>query len=427
MGQVFLGFSPAGRPVAVKVVHAELARDRAFLDRFRREVVSARKVSGAYTAPVVDAGDGDLPWLATTLVAGPSLADTLEQHGPLPEVSVWRLAAGLAEALAEVHSQGLVHRDLKPSNVLLAADGPRLIDFGISRALDGTVLTDTGMVVGTPAFMSPEQASGTPAGPASDVFSYGGVLTFAATGAGPFGVGNSVAMIYRVVHDEPMLDRVPGTLSGLVSRCLAKRPDDRATVAELMEIITANLAPATSATSFWPESVADFIASYQARFAADTRAISALASLEQAELAAQNQLTSPAAEPDVRTEAAPIDGKQDESATITAQQGNGILPSAAALDPPAEPAVRPLGDEPRQEGSGQHPGNLLHLSGNPQVRTWQWRAIVATITGLCFGFLFHNWKWGLTFAVLASIVDIIYRHRGKRRVRRRRGPSWRSR
>src|SRR5580704_3574492 len=132
MGQVFLGFSPAGRPVAVKVVHAELARDREFLDRFRREVVAARKVSGAYTAPVVDAGDDDLPWFATTLVAGPAQADTLEQHGPLPEISVWRLAAGLAEALAEVHAQGLVHRDLKPSNVLLATDGPRLIDFGIS-------------------------------------------------------------------------------------------------------------------------------------------------------------------------------------------------------------------------------------------------------------------------------------------------------
>src|SRR6266849_6589948 len=125
MGQVFLGFSPAGRPMAVKVVHRELARDRAFLSRFRQEVAAARKVSGAYTAAVVDAGDGDLPWLATTLVVGPSLADAVEQLGPLPEVSVWRLAAGLAEALAEVHSCGLIHRDLKPSNVLLAADGHR--------------------------------------------------------------------------------------------------------------------------------------------------------------------------------------------------------------------------------------------------------------------------------------------------------------
>ena len=290
MGQVFLGFSPAGRPMAVKVVHPELARDQAFLNRFRQEVAAARKVSGAYTAPVVDAGDGDLPWLATTLVVGPSLADAVEQQGPLPEISVWRLAAGLAEALAEVHSCGLVHRDLKPSNVLLAADGPRVIDFGISRALDGTRVTGTGMLVGTPAFMSPEQASGAPVGPASDVFSFGGVLTFAAIGSGPFGDGSPVAIIYRVVHDTPMLTGLPGALSDLVTRCLAKRPEDRATLAELMEIITANLAPVTSAMSFWPEAQADFIGSYQARFAADTRAWSPPAP-EQAKPSSPDQST----------------------------------------------------------------------------------------------------------------------------------------
>ena len=224
--------------MAVKVVHPELARDRAFLSRFRQEVAAARMVSGAYTAPVVDAGDGDLPWLATTLVVGPSLDEAVEQQGPLPEVSVWRLAA----CLAEVHACGLVHRDLRPSNVLLAADGPRVIDFGISRALDGTGLTGTGMLMGTPAFMSPEQAAGTPVGPATDVFSFGGVLTFAATGAGPFGDGSPVAMIYRVVHGEPRLAGLPGALPGLVTRCLARRPEDRPTFAELMEIITATWA-----------------------------------------------------------------------------------------------------------------------------------------------------------------------------------------
>ncbi len=300
MGQVFLGFSPAGRPMAVKVVHRELARDRAFLSRFRQEVAAARKVSGAYTAAVVDAGDGDFPWLATTLVVGPSLSDAVEQQGPLPEVSVWRLAAGLAEALAEVHSCGLIHRDLKPSNVLLAVDGPRVIDFGISRALDGTALTGmtgTGMLVGTPAFMSPEQASGAQVGPASDVFSFGGVLTFAATGRGPFGDGNPVAMIYRVVHGEPILADLPGALSGLVSRCMTKRPEDRATLPELMDIITANVAPVTSATSFWPRALADFIASYQARFTTDTQAWSA---------SATEQATPPApAEPAVPRESVP--------------------------------------------------------------------------------------------------------------------------
>src|SRR5215469_3005757 len=142
MGRVFLGFSPAGRPMAVKVVYPELARDRAFINRFRQEVAAARRVSGAYTAPVVDAGDDEPPWLATTLVMGPSLDDTVDQQGPLAEIAVWRLA----EALAEVHACGLVHRDLKPSNVLLAADGPRVIDFGISRALDGTGMTGTGVL-----------------------------------------------------------------------------------------------------------------------------------------------------------------------------------------------------------------------------------------------------------------------------------------
>jgi eukaryotic-like serine/threonine-protein kinase len=426
MGQVFLGFSPAGRPVAVKVVHAELARDQEFLVRFRREVAAARKVSGAYTAAVVDAGDGDPPWFATTLVAGPSLADTVEQHGPLPEISVSRLAAGLAEALAEVHARGLVHRDLKPSNLLLATDGPRLIDFGISRALDGTVITGTGMVVGTPAFMSPEQASGTPVGPASDVFSYGGVLTFAATGSGPFGDGSPTAMIYRVVHDEPMIDGLPGALRGLVTRCLAKRPDDRATLPELMEIITANLAPAPSAMSFWPESVADFIASYQARFAAETQAISALSTPERPEPTSRHEPTSSPADPPVLTEVAPIREKQEEVATITTQRANKTPPPASALEPPREPAARPLEEEPPQESIGQHLGNPLHLAGNPRMRAWQRRALIAIVVAVVFSVIV-SWRIGLTLAVLAAIVDTIYWHRRARRAQRGPGVRWRNR
>jgi serine/threonine protein kinase len=422
MGQVFLGFSPAGRPVAVKVVHAELARDRAFLARFGREVAAARKVSGAYTAAVIDAGDGDVPWFATALVAGPSLADTVEQHGPLPEISVWRLA----EALAEVHARGLVHRDLKPSNVLLATDGPRLIDFGISRALDGTAMTRTGAVVGTPAFMSPEQASGTPVGPASDVFSYGGVLTFAAAGSGPFGDGNPAAMIYRVVHDEPRLDGLHGALSGLVIRCLAKRPEDRATLAELMEIITASLPPATSATSFWPESVAEFIASYQARFAADTLAFSALPTPERAEPTSPHETADPPAVPHVLAEVMPIRGKQEEVSTITTQRAGEILPPASVLDPPQEPVIRPLEEDPSLEGVGQHLSYLVHLSGNPRVRAWQRRAIIATVVGVVVSIVI-GWQIGLTLAVLAVIVDIIYRRRGARRAQRGRGAVWRGR
>src|SRR5215469_3497342 len=163
MGRVFLGFSPGGRAVAVKLIHPELAHDQGFRERFRREVAAARRVSGIYTAPVVAAGPDDpIPWLATAFVPGPSLAHLVATHGPLPPEAVWKLAGGLAEALSVIHSSGLVHRDLKPANVLLALDGPRVIDFGISQALGTPGLTTAGVVVGTPAFMSPEQAQGMP-------------------------------------------------------------------------------------------------------------------------------------------------------------------------------------------------------------------------------------------------------------------------
>ncbi len=374
MGQVYLGFSPAGRPMAVKVVHPELARDKAFISRFRQETAAARKVSGAYTASVVDAGEGDLPWLATTLVVGPSLDDAVEQQGPLPEVSVWRLAAGLAEALAEVHSHGLVHRDLKPSNVLLAVDGPRVIDFGISRALDGTSLTGTGMIVGTPAFMSPEQATGMPVGPATDVFSFGGVVTFAATGSPPFGEGNPVAMIYRVVHGEPMLAGLPAALADLVNRCLVRSQEDRATLAELMEIITANLAPATSATSFWPPSVAEFIGSYQARFTADTRALSAPVP-EQAEPTAPRVLsdTRGSARLSVPTEVEAPRDDQDASATVTAPRAAptpapasipAASPPAYTLPPGSPPAYTP----PPVSPAATQPPVSVPGSPSPPVR-----------------------------------------------------------
>jgi len=269
MGRVYLASSPGGRTVAVKIIHPELAHDQAFLTRFRHEVTAARQVSSAYTAPVVDAsGDGeDPPWLATALVPGPSLADLVPAHGPLAPESLWRLAAGLAEALAAIHTQGLVHRDLKPPNVLLATDGPRVIDFGISRALDATTATTTGMIIGTPSFMSPEQAEGIPAGTASDVFSLGCVLAYAATGTGPFGTGTPASIIYRIVHTQPALDGIYDPLRDLVTRCLAKEPAERATLAELMDLITAQPLPTTPALSFWPPDLADAITSYQAQLA----------------------------------------------------------------------------------------------------------------------------------------------------------------
>ncbi len=235
MGQVFLGRSAGGRLVAVKVIRPELAGEPGFRARFAREVAAARKVCGLFTAPVADADvQGPVPWLATAYVAGPSLADAVDAQGPLPAASVLTLAAGLAEGLEAIHAAGLVHRDLKPSNVLLAEDGPRVIDFGISRAAEASVLTQTGTVMGSPGFMSPEQAEGREVGPPSDVFSLGAVLTFAATGQGPFGAGATPALIYRVVYQQPDITRLPKPIRPLVERCLAKDPGQRPATTDLL-------------------------------------------------------------------------------------------------------------------------------------------------------------------------------------------------
>jgi hypothetical protein len=240
MGQVFLGLSAGGRLVAVKVIRAELAADPEFRARFRREIVAARKVSGLFTASVVDADtDGPVPWLATAYVAGPSLAQAVTEYGPLRAGSVLALAAGLAESLSAIHAAGVVHRDLKPSNVLLAEDGPRVIDFGISRAAEATSMTRAGLVMGSPGYMSPEQAEGRDIGPASDIFNLGAVLAFAATGEGPFGSGSTAALIYRIVHSPANLDRVPDEVRHLVQRCLAKDPSDRPTANDLLTKIGA--------------------------------------------------------------------------------------------------------------------------------------------------------------------------------------------
>jgi outer membrane protein assembly factor BamB len=271
MGQVFLGYSPGGRAVAVKICHPDFAADPAFVQRFAMEVAAARAVNGLYTAQVIDAGPDDSPpWLATSYVPGPSLYEAVNTDGPLPEAAVWRLAAGLAEALRAVHDRGLVHRDLKPTNVLLAADGPRVIDFGVARALDGTSLTTTGITFGTPSYMSPEQGMGDPLGPVSDVFSFGCVLCFAATGRVPFGDGDAPAVLYRIVHAEPVLDGVPGSLRGLVTACLAKNPAERPALAQILHACQADTLPGSQgpgypgAASFWPGPVAALIDRHQA-------------------------------------------------------------------------------------------------------------------------------------------------------------------
>lgn len=238
MGRVYLGRSRGGRIVAVKLVHAELAGDPDFLRRFRREVEAARRVGGEWTAPVLDADtESAAPWVATGYVPGPTLTDIVERHGPLPEESVLALASGLARALQAVHACDLVHRDLKPSNVLVTIDGPRVIDFGIVRAVDASVATRTGALIGSPPFMAPEQISGGEVTAACDVFSLGAVLAYAATGRRPFGTGaNGLhALLFRVLQEPPDLEGLSGPVRALAESCLAKAPEQRPTPTEILK------------------------------------------------------------------------------------------------------------------------------------------------------------------------------------------------
>ncbi|WP_433755315.1 serine/threonine-protein kinase [Nocardia sp. CA-135398] len=235
MGRVYLGRSAGGRTVAVKVIRPDLIGNE-FRERFRREVTAARRVGGKFTAPVLDAEvDSTPPWLATGYVAGFSLTDAVEQFGTFSENTLLVLAHGLAEALIAVHGAGIVHRDLKPSNVLLAVDGPKVIDFGIARAAEDSALTTTGNVIGSPGFMCPEQVVGPTMGPEGDIFALGGVLVYAATGQGPFGSGETVQMLYRVVYEEPRLAAVPDRLRPLVAACLNKDVAARPTPQQLLD------------------------------------------------------------------------------------------------------------------------------------------------------------------------------------------------
>nr|WP_120727866.1 serine/threonine-protein kinase [Streptomyces hundungensis] len=246
MGRVYLGRSAGGRTVAVKVVHPHFALDEQFRARFRHEVEAARRVGGRWTAPVLDADpDAPVPWVATGYVAGPSLTQAVLDRGPLPERSVRVLGAGLAEALAAVHALGLVHRDVKPSNVLLTLDGPRLIDFGIARATEGTAsLTATGVSIGSPGYMAPEQILSRQVTGAADVFSLGAVLAYAATGRPPFPGDSSAALLYKVVHESAELGAgLTGELRDVVAGCLAKDPAARPSPTAL----AARLAPAGAA------------------------------------------------------------------------------------------------------------------------------------------------------------------------------------
>ncbi|KAA2261128.1 serine/threonine protein kinase [Solihabitans fulvus] len=267
MGRVLLCVSPDGRLVAVKLLHAELARDPGFRARFRREVEATRMVSGAYTAPVMDAdATAETPWLASVFVPGPSLREAVDAVGALPVESVLHVAAGLAQALLDLHRVGLVHRDLKPSNVMLAADGVRVIDFGIARAAesaDSTELTHASALIGSPAFMSPEQAEGHELTPASDVFSLGATLAVAGTGNAPFGGRSTPQLLYNVVHTEPDLSALTPRLREIVEPCLAKDPGARPTPQDLLELI-GRIAPTPQP---WPSEVHQLLADQHAELA----------------------------------------------------------------------------------------------------------------------------------------------------------------
>ncbi|MFI7388104.1 serine/threonine protein kinase [Streptomyces sp. NPDC049813] len=237
MGKVYLSYTPGGRPIAVKVIRPEFSQDPEFRRRFEQEVTLAQRVQGLYTAPVID-GDtkGKQPWLATAYVPGPSLAHAVGQHGALPLRSALLLTVGVAEALTVIHGAGIVHRDLKPANVLLAGDGPRVIDFGIARAADATSLTGTGVSVGTPHFMAPEQAAAGTVTAATDVFALGQITAFAAIGAPAFGEGSSHAVLYRIVHEDPDLSQLPDVLRPLVAHCLSRDPADRPSLTHVIEM-----------------------------------------------------------------------------------------------------------------------------------------------------------------------------------------------
>ena len=260
-GEVYLAASPSGRATAVKVIRPQFARDPLFCRRFAKELATARKVGGAHTAAVIAAdAHAERPWMASEYLPGPSLAQVVENQGPLPGPVVLNLAAGICEALSAFRAVGVVHRDLKPTNVLLTEQGPKVIDFGIARCPDGTALTAAGALIGTAGFMAPEQVEGGQITPAADVFALGCVLAYAVTGRAPFGDGASASMLYRVVHDEPDEEALAcdhEQLRDLIGRCLSKRPESRPTPEQIID----ECARSTRAGLGWlPDSVAAQVA-----------------------------------------------------------------------------------------------------------------------------------------------------------------------
>ncbi|MBE4737924.1 MULTISPECIES: serine/threonine-protein kinase [Streptomyces] len=362
MGTVYLSYTPGGHPIALKTIRPELSEDPEFRRRFKQEVRAAQRVQGLYTAPVLDHDtEGAQPWLATAYVPGPSLHAAVAEHGALPLNSVLLLLAGVAEALSVIHGAGIVHRDLKPSNVLLAADGPRVIDFGIARAADATALTGTGVSIGTPAFMSPEQAAGKPVTPASDVFALGQVAAFAARGSGAYGDGPSHAVLYRIVHEEPDLGGLSDELR-FIERCLAKDPAERPSPAEVVALCQeASATPLVQSGSWLPEAIGADI----------TRRVSASAEL----LAERNRAagtatpatqTPPPTAPVTQLSPPSVDhGAQTMHAAPTMHSGPTTPPPPGPVGPPSAPYA------PQPGPSGPHTVPTGHHAPYQQPGGWQ--------------------------------------------------------
>jgi serine/threonine protein kinase len=349
MGRVLLGAGPDGRPVAVKVIRELLAEEEEFRARFREEVRKSRKVSGQYTAALVKAGPDDpVPWLASEFLRGPTLGAAIEATGPLPEDAVLRLAAGLASALDSIHEADVIHRDLKPGNVILEADGPRVIDFGIARAADsgGSELTRTGAVIGTPGFMSPEQALSEPLTAASDMFSLGSVLVMACTGNSPFATSSTLRTLNNVVRAEPELSGLPERVRAIVSPCLALDPADRPTPTELLEL----LGPVAPTSDPWPEAVSSLAAEQHrelVRLLDHAGEAPTLIDNGPTLITDPNQPTwvkpsAPKAEPPFDKPVSPPRVKPDaERSSSTPNQSTSTPPNRTYSPPPQQPAASP--------------------------------------------------------------------------------------
>lgn len=382
MGAVYLARSRGGRIVAVKVVRPDLAEDAEFRERFRRETEAARAVGGFWTAAVIDADpDAEQPWLATEYVPGPTLHQAVGDHGPLPEHTVGSLAAGLAEALQAVHRAKLVHRDLKPANVLLGPDGPRVIDFGISRAMTASAMTATGMFFGTPGFFSPEQTVGEEVGPPSDVFSLGAILVFASTGSGPFGDDHTAAMLYRVVHSEPDLTNVPERLRPLLAASLAKNPAARPTPAGILDQIGD---PSPQGDQWLPPAITATITQHNTEL---QQTANAAAASEAAQPSGVAQRPGTRAYTSMQA-AAPHNPAPEPSALERTDTILPVVPKATAQQPvhaapPAKPASTP--SAPPAKAADQ-PGPVFTVGGRVKafLMALVMAALIAGVYGLAF-------------------------------------------